>query len=572
MTYTPNHIGQQVSPARVGRVELIGWAAAGTILSVAFTGFVLGASNNLFHLPIVAALFDEPQYRDDAFIQSLRHFSSGLWLLLSGSEKYIDPYWLFLGLHILSRFLAFSGFLACAGLLGVRSRADIAAFTAMLAVCSLMQGASYAGAGGLFFATFTHSEVANGLTLFMIYFIVRGRLVPSFAMNGAIFFVNAFVAVWNAVPLLIVIVSGLIRRDLRLRRVVVDGGIGLALFLVIASPVIVNVLGNPDFGRATDFDYVAFLNSYYPNHFLAGSLPTIHIVAAALVVSIGAISFSLLGPVARPFQLILAGYVIVYLIGVGVPHISHNAALLNLHLLRVSTFFHVLATLGCLTLLTRWFRSDDRLLSRLLAPGLLVVIGTVQRAGLIAPLLMLAAYLPARVHVAVDRLIVRLRWSREAILSVGIVALVWAASSTWTNNRKLNAWMGEWTELGHWARSNTPEHAVFAVPTADLTTLAKDKSPQMEAAWIGPATFEFASHRRVWIDFRRGAAVMWSSSYYETWRQRVNAQLSLKTHDERLNFARLNGIDHVIDICTDADQAKALKRTAHLCVFDAKPL
>eukprot|EP01035_Chromulina_nebulosa_P032851 gene32851-43928_t len=117
---------------QVNVVELTFWALAGALLSLLITGFVMGAGNNLFHMPIAAALFDEPQYRDDAFMQSLRFFASGVWLSLRGVEKYVDLYWLFLGLNVVSRFLTFLGFLLCAGLLGIRSRIDVGLFTLLL--------------------------------------------------------------------------------------------------------------------------------------------------------------------------------------------------------------------------------------------------------------------------------------------------------------------------------------------------------------------------------------------------------------------------------------------------------
>lgn len=110
--------------------SLIDWpgflvaAIAGSLVSLAITGFLFAISNNLFHLPIVADLYDEPQFAQDSFIQSLRYFSAGPWLLLHGTARYIGPYFLFLILALLSRFLSFAGFLACAQVLGVKRRKE----------------------------------------------------------------------------------------------------------------------------------------------------------------------------------------------------------------------------------------------------------------------------------------------------------------------------------------------------------------------------------------------------------------------------------------------------------------
>lgn len=52
------------------------WAMAlfGALVSLVVTGYVFPFSNNVFHLPIVARLYDRPEFVGDAFIQSLRYF------------------------------------------------------------------------------------------------------------------------------------------------------------------------------------------------------------------------------------------------------------------------------------------------------------------------------------------------------------------------------------------------------------------------------------------------------------------------------------------------------------------
>src|ERR1700736_4855126 len=100
-------------------------AAIGSLVSILTTGFVVGVRNDVYYLPIINALYDESQFANDSFIQSLRYFSSGPWILLSGVAKYVDSYWLLLFLDFVSRFIAFAGFLACADLLGVKGRREI---------------------------------------------------------------------------------------------------------------------------------------------------------------------------------------------------------------------------------------------------------------------------------------------------------------------------------------------------------------------------------------------------------------------------------------------------------------
>ena len=134
-------------------------AAAAAALSLLYTGVIFGIGNNLFHLPVVAGLYNEPQYLDDAFIQSLRHYASGVWMLLGNSTKDLDQAeWLFLVLAYLSRLLCFVGFLCCASLLGIERRHEKIVFSFVICFVSFLNGYSFAGGSGIFLSYFTHSE------------------------------------------------------------------------------------------------------------------------------------------------------------------------------------------------------------------------------------------------------------------------------------------------------------------------------------------------------------------------------------------------------------------------------
>ena len=170
-------------------------AASGALISILTTGFMVGVRNDLYYLPIVRALYNEPQFAADAFIQSLRYFSAGPWILLKGVANHFDPYWILLGLDFLSRFLSFIGFLACADILGLRRRSERALFAALLCATPLLRGQSLAGDGGLFINYFTHSEVDNGLTLIILFLLIRGWLASALIVNGLVFFINAFIGV-----------------------------------------------------------------------------------------------------------------------------------------------------------------------------------------------------------------------------------------------------------------------------------------------------------------------------------------------------------------------------------------
>ena len=553
-------------------------AAVGALGSVARTGFVFGVNNNLFPLPIVVSLYDEPQFVHDPFIQSLHFFASGIWLIFSGVGRAINPYWLFLALDYLSRFIAFAGFLLCADILGVHTRIQRTLFVGILCITFLMQGTSYAGSGGLFIEYFTHSEVANGVTLFMLYFIVRGQLMWAIAMNGLVFFINAFVAVWNIVPLAAITIFLILKREIIWRKFLLEGITGIALAGLLTAPVVYNVISNPEYGKRVDFSYIFFLQHYFPWHFLFSSIPTTQKIEAAIVVLLALLSLMALKLPARPFLLALAGYVLVYTVGIVVPQFIDNPAILNLHLLRVSTMFHLLAALGTTALVTRWLTSDEMLIEKFLAVVTMLLLCVNRHSFMVVPsILFVALWLAGK------------RWVPTTIMESGIrfdyiamvcLLIIWPYPVWWqaAQNRHETEWVSEWSAVGQWARLNTPIDAMFLVPivgdgffVSTTDNLQRSKLGASSTPLLGSGddsgVFEFASHRRVWVDWKEGAAVMWSPSYYYIWWPRMSAVVGLGSHDERIDYAQKNGISYVVENCGNGEMPSPIFRTRRLCLF-----
>ncbi len=334
-------------------------AILGAALSLLTTGFVFGTKNNLFHLPIVGMLFDEPQFRHDAFIQSLRFYAAGPFLLLQGADRYVDPATLFAALDALSRLIAFTGFLACATLLGITSRRDRLIFTVLIAFSRILAGSSYAGDGGLFINYFTHAEFANGTSLLALVCAVRARIVAAFALNGLVFFCSDFVAVWNAVPLALLFASQVFGRKIGLVQLLGRGAVGIGIFAVLAAPVVLAVTASPDFGQPTGFDYRTYLDQFWPFHFLFNSIPLNQKLGLLALIMTGSAALMAIGNSARPFLLAFGGYILVYAIGIALPVITDNATLLNLHLLQSGSAIHLLTALATCALATRLMRSTD---------------------------------------------------------------------------------------------------------------------------------------------------------------------------------------------------------------------
>lgn len=553
-------------------LETLALAAITAALSLAYKGFLFGIENNVFHLPIVGGLYDEPQYRDDVFIQSLRYFSSGVWLLLGGFEKHFGhTQALFLVLAYLSRWLCFVGFLCCASLLGVVDRRDKVVFSLILCFVSFLYGDSYAGTGGLFLNYFTHSEIANGTVLLAIYFAARCRFTAATIALGVTLFINAFIAVW-LVPLLVCIAISLLSE----RKATVGGIcwqilVGLLPCVLLAGPVLGNIASNPELGKPLDFDFVTYLHEYFAGHVLIGSIPIPSMFGLAAVAVLGAVALYCFGTGARELQAAYCGAILLYAIGIAVPFFTSAPIVLNLHLLRSSTIIHLLAGLAAAAVATSWLRRDGE---PTFLPGCLIVLslslGNLAFAVCIPIILGVYFTRPMQFQATQQAGFLSRRVLGYLMLAV-VLAIGWPLSA-WQNvrfNRLFAESIPEWTAVGDWARTSTSPTATFLVPPRPRGSGASEPDPS-ELALSRTSIFEFVSHRRVWVDYKRGAAVMWMPSYYQAWRTRLAEVEALNTLDQRVAYADRNGIDYVIDRCNPASaRGGGVFRTERLCVFPA---
>jgi hypothetical protein len=546
-------------------VETFSVAVFASAVSVVRTGFVFGLTNNLFHLPIVAGLYNEPQYADDGFMQSLRYFASGVWLMLGGAERYFDNVpLLFFILFFLSRLLSFFGFLCCASLLGVTERRDKIVFSLILCFTAFLDGYSYAGSGGLFINYFTHSEMANGVALLAIYFAARGHFTASAIALGVTFFINAFFAVWLVPPLALIGIAQLSQGKTTLRAMSSRVLIGLVLASPLALAVLHGFLANPEFGRPFGFDFAAFLRQYFPGHVLIDSTSPGDILGLLGVTVIGALALLLRKP-ATELRAAYLGAVLVYLVGILVPFVTGSPLILNLHLLRSSTVIHLLAALSVSALATSWLRRDKE--ATFLPACLIVLFLSFDGwAGLAVVTAVLVFGLRA---VAAGPAPPYQRTAGYLVLATTVfLAYPLAIRASADFNRICNEAIAEWTEVGRWARSHTPLTATFLTPRRPELDRPPSEVSTADMAIERAGVFEYVSHRRIWVDFKRGGSAMWMPSYYRTWRSRLTDVESLDSPGERLAYASRHGIGYVIDICRVPDaQSGVVFRTKRLCVF-----
>ena len=537
------------------------WAlllSAGAALSWLSTGFVFGTNNNVYHLPIVGALFSLPPFADDAFIQSLRGFSSGWWMLLEGSDRSIDPVVLFGAMAALSKCLGLLGMTLIAQELGLVGRAQRAGFIGVVALMPVLQGHAFAGHGGLFMNYATHSELATGVALLMLWACLRRRFDVALALIGLVFFLNAFMAVWTVLPWAWLFVRAA-RSDpslwVRQRR-----GLGgaLAVAALLATPVILRALRSGLLGRGADtaFDYSAYLLDTYPYHFLASSLPLGQWLGLAAVVATAALGLRSIGPRAAALAHALAAFGVVYAVGVLLPLFTQAHGLLNLHLLRVSVFAHLIAGIAMGVTIVRGFASADVHRRWLASPWLLLFMW-LPRVALVGTLL-----LPALQNLLRSSSVRARAWTKRAGIGLTLASAACAAGTTHLTqqrNEALRRSVADWSELARAIeRASAPSEMVLLPYETD----------SWQPPDAGAGVFEYVAHRPVWADRKRGAAVLWQPAYHTEWRSRTEGLAALQSWDEKLRFAAARHIDIVVDRCEGLAAVSApdlIARVGPLC-------
>lgn len=540
--------------------------AATALLSVLLSGHRSGDNNNLFHLPILTGLYDEPQFARDVFIQSLRYYVSGFWMLFAGAADDQTVLWFFLPLQLLSRALFFAGVAMWAPLLGLAGWRRGSLLLLIVALAETLRRAAPAGDGGIFVENFTHSELCNGTSLIALALAARGRYGWAFAVAGVTFFVNMFMAVWLAPPLAALAATAWRRDEVDLATLARRSAPGLLAAGLLAVPVLARMVTNPDFGRPLNFDYPDFLVEYWPHHFLVQHLRLGHLLKFAGLVAAGAVAALALHPGSRRNLLpVFGGYLAVWAIGALLPFLTSSATLINLHLLRVSGMIAIVATLAIATHIVRFSLSEDRADRHVWAPALLLSLAIDIRLVAAAALLLMAR----------TRLPVPSRATHRLIPLIALVVVLGAATmravEAFRADQQFRAAQRRWAVLAEWARERTDRNAVFLLPPYNIRSDGPlpASPPGQDRLVQASELFPTTAHRGVWVTGKQGAAVMWWPRYYEQWRTRLIETLELPDVPSRLSYARRHGIAFVVDECAAAGAPAPAFRSGPLCAYAA---
>lgn len=519
-------------------------AAAAAALSLVRTGSNFNVGNNAYHIPIVLRFEALPQFADDPFVLSLRDFVSPVYPLLSLVATEDNVVALFLAGSVCVHLLTFFALLRIAQACGIGGRTEQAAFVFLLAATRAFYQISPVGADGLLHGVFSHTELARAVALLAIAELLRGRPVWAGALTGLAFALNAFVGIWTLVPVAVwtawhlATPSGGAGWAARSKLVLLTG----VAFAVPALPVAVWI-ARVSVGTAVDFDYRAFLEGYYPAHFLPHVAGRWRLVQLACALLGGGLAAALLDR-GRGALLVFASLVGVFVAGVLVGLTAESRLLLNLHLLRVDGLLILLSTTFVAAATVTQVRRE-RPLAAVVAPvaclGLFVGLWPLVAAA------MLLAHGP-RMWPALGRgprwpgtwaAWPRMRWGAfvAGAFLVAVAGGVYARTLRHTPSADIpldrelggdNALVTDWLEVKRWARQNTPAEAVFLVPSEPDNN------------------FRTGARRRIWVSGSDGAAAMWAPSTFHAWHRRREEVRRLDGLGPSLAYACARGLDYVV--------------------------
>jgi len=531
--WTTRHRASQI-------LDLPHWTllAAVTVISFLYSGYSPAYNNNIYHIPILLESYDLPQFSEDPFIQSLRNFSSGFWIVFAGAGRLVGvkPF-LTVGL-VVTHLAFFAAALHLAWSVGLRERRALNLFLLLLCFSPWAYGHA-AGDGGILLNYFTHSELANASLLMGLSCALRQRYGAVAIATCLTFFLNAFMAVWMVPPLALLAGYQLVTGQIALRRLAMPAAIWLAVGSPLLALPLHNILQNPELNGTSLFSYRDFLWDFFPLHFFLWSLPPRTLAIASIQILVLLLSVRVLGAGSRAVLILVIGMLSVIALGVLVALLTDSRIVLNLHLIRSFVMIAMLLAIIVAVVASRWLLCSGSTAHRTLGLGLAAAL-VGGKVGLLLALLLFLVEL-WNIPPAAGKLLQahKTRACMSWLLGVCLMAGMVGSSVKFWGFKRETATSEIWENIGRWAKAATPTNAVFQVPTE------------------GSLGFSLTSERRLWFDGKYGAAVMWSPSYYTIWEQRHKILVDRSIIDRkeaRIDFLVMPCDDIVADIPVHAEK------------------
>jgi hypothetical protein len=578
-------------------------------MTTLFTGYGYGIINNVFHIPYVLNLANTPEFKDDAYYATLKNMTSIIWpiMRLLSTEANVER--IFYVAFIISDALAYAGILYLIRISGLRSISENILAMTVLMLSPFLRYTSIIGNCGMFIDYFNHSEITWIFVFLSIGLLSRGKIIAAYAMVGIAFSINAFIGIWllfiNTFTLLF---SG------KKEPVVtyIKALVGFALF---ALPVILWIyFAISAKSEVVNFKFIEYIRHYFPDHFLIEASNLDSFITHVMLVCSGVLA-ALHMPNRRFWVLVQIGAFLIILMGIPAPYIFDNRFVFNLHLLRSAGVGQAIAAilitisgvklflektdrskrnLGIVIILSMFIVYDLRYLGMTVIMMSLMVSNLwedlasengiaalyykvskyrdklVILCGLLFILVLIKNIVQNPFDVAqllktiLILLVIVLMFlnnikNKGIEKYVAIVFLIYAFSSSIIavkDRTKLEISTDQmpqnrsWRELVIWIRTSSL-HGPFLLPSND-----RDHTDY----------FQLQARKKVWVDWKQGAAVMWSPSFYEQWSTRSREVSELRTNEDYISYAKEHGIKYVVLSTTDGVcplPAKVLKRTSY---------
>lgn len=586
---------------------------AGYAVSI-LTGFSFGVSNNVFHIPYVLNFCSRQEFLHDPYYGSLDKFTSVVWPLvrLVATEANIGQ--LFYVAYLVSRIAAFAGLVYLIRLAGFRKPEELLLATVALVLAPLLQNSSVIGDHGMFEPYFTHSEVTWAFVFLSVGLLYADRVVLSYAMTGIAFSINAFIGIWLLVINTLVLVS--VRRSMPLPVFLK----AMAVFALFALPVTLWILSTMAGPRGpVGFSYLEYVRLYYPQHFLVetpgariGMLKHLALVASGLLAARYL-------PNARFWVVIQLGALMIVMVGIPLPYLFDNRFVFNLHLIRAAGLGQAFATVFVALAGVRLLL-DGKELERQLT-GLVALLSlTMLERNAVGISMMLISMSAAQPGAALSgyfgrggifrqecRAFFRPAYSCLVLFMAALLHQFYRHGFTVMDGMTLLTifalfgvvWMRRYRQAG------TSMHAVIilmlfmaglGISRSRLfrdNQMAKSRLPEnrswqemMESIRSGNLRgpflislddqehsdyFQLQARRLVWVDWKQGAAVMWSPSFYRQWSTRYREVSALHSSRELITYAKAKGIRYVL-LHTPSESvpvaSRLIKRTNYHLLYE----
>ena len=563
------------------------------------TGYQYGLSNNLFHIPYVLRLAEQPEFQNDVLYNSLVNYTSIIWPVLRAISTEQNIQSVFFTAFVVTRFLTFYAMYV---FIAEQTRSDSKTLSICVALsvttaCSWAVGVSIIGGHGIMINYFTQTEATWPFIFIALLYLKRHKFAKTGLAIGAIFAINAFVGLWLVwTALFTKIFANIAVSWQNLIR-------GTLAFLLIAGPVMIWVFSTGNIERSdASFSYVEYARIYNPYHYLI-EVSSVRVVLQFLLLFIAGVLACQHVSGSKYWIGVQASLLLLFIIGAALPYILDNKFVIILHFLRsdgVEQFLAVL--LICTAAANVLFSVDFQHKNKALAMFILTLLiapypthSNLDLAFIVLALLLMrysissifvfepnnknpvnvAIFYLARSHIE----ILFGLWSIATIASVGLTSVgagkiaILGFSLAFFNIRFMMLhWRGARTlvlsmmiALCGWSALLASESVRQFVYDENST---RSRSFKQMTDWVrkssfhGPFlikagdwgdSFQLLARRTVWVDWKQGGAIPWAPQFYQQWSSRYAEVSQLHTPEDFLSYAKKNGIENVI---LDSEGAK----------------